>query len=289
MTPQGIALLQTHLGEQAVGAADGIMGKRTRAAFGGDHAAPAKYAEVTGCPYDDRGDPDYARYLTSVGMRDVVSHGAAGVGGKFVPRGIVIHHTGADSTRDTIPAARMIDGRAGLRGPLVQFGVSRDQTVGVYTNGRAHHAGPGSRTVLNAVLKDRPLPSGKPGADGPSGNTYFLGIEVDHSGQSIKHGNDSHWLTAVRLAAELCDLWDWPTSRVIGHSEWTRRKVDPIFPMDRFRDLVELDREALRPVMSEPAALAPPAVPADLVIPEHHDLDGAIIEHRGIPYRLVKQ
>lgn len=287
MTPQAIALLQTKLGAEAVGKADGIMGPRTRAAFGGDHADKAKFALQVGCSLDRNGDPNYWDHLNRCGLK-AIAHAADGVPGKFIPRGIIIHHTGANSTRREIPPERMIEGRSNLPGPLVQFGVSRNGRIDVYTNGRGHHAGPGSARVLNAVLKDAELPS-RPGSDGPSGNTHFLGIEVDHSGtddELLGH----HWTAAARLAANLCDLWDWPTSRVIGHSEWTRRKTDPIYGMRTFRELVETVRDgwAEDAPMLEPNALTPPPVPADLTIPERDDLDGSTIEHLGIRYKLVR-
>ena len=238
LTDQSVALMQRHFGEAVVGADDGIMGRRTKAAMAGVGAPflPMHFERVTGAPLDPEGNPDYPAWLR--GQRIACEgHYAPAVSGRFVPKGLIIHHTGAMSNRERIPADRMIKGRSGLSGPIVQFGVSRDMSVDVYTDGRAHHAGAGDGTVLDAVKADEVFDGG--GADDTAGNSYFLGIEVDAKGRADEpHG--PHWKKAAQVAAAICKLWKWdPAYRVIAHADWTRRKRDPIYPMSHFEDMID--------------------------------------------------
>jgi hypothetical protein len=257
LTRQSIALVQRVFGENKVGTADGIPGSKTRGIikeFQTMRNVPVtgvldglQFKAVTGCPVDAAGDPDYALYLyEKFGLGgNCAAHRAPGVPGRFVPQGVMIHHTGAwdgdedpSNDRQRLPADRMINGRRGLSGPITQFGVSRDLTVDVFTNGRAHHAGRGSMAVLKAVMNDDELPH-HPGKDDTHGNTHFLGVEVDHCGKDLE-SLGANWKTAVRLTAALCHLWRWqPVTRVLGHSEWTLRKTDPIYPMGTFLGEVE--------------------------------------------------
>lgn len=263
-TAQSISLLQSCLGKDAAGTPDGIMGPRTKRAITAfqeavgstpdGHLTDADYSAFTEMRLDDAGDPDYTTRLNGLGV-PVVGHHSPGVVGKFVPIGVMIHHTGADDqdgdhsdNRMRIPPERMIDGRRGLRGPIVQFGVNRDKTIDCYTHGRAHHAGMGSKVVLDALRADTE-PSW-PIEDVISGNTYFIGIEVDHSGDPSEPMGD-HWEVAARLAVELCEIWKWdPQRRVIGHLDWTARKSDPIFPMPFFSDLMRDAKDATNVVPS---------------------------------------
>lgn len=219
-----VMLLQVRLGLVS----DGIAGPNTQAALGSDYCSPARFRAVTGARLAPEGHPD----LTGPADR---AWGARGVSGTFEPVGVMLHHT-AGPMRDEIPAERMIDGREGLSGPLANFGVSRNGTIDCYTVGRTHSAGSGDERVLSALIADEPPPA--PRDDNTSGNTWFYAIEVDHTGA---HEDDrARWLRAAHVAVTLCRAWGWPASRVIGHSEWTSRKVDPCVDMDVFRGAVGL-------------------------------------------------
>src|SRR5689334_18870774 len=64
--------------------------------------------------------------------------------------GFVVHHTGDDAP-DTADRNVIVNGRAGLPGPLAQFGLNDDSTVDLIGCGRANHAGTGDPDVLAAV------------------------------------------------------------------------------------------------------------------------------------------
>lgn len=242
MTRQARALLQSALNRQGydAGAVDGVRGPKTERAVAewclrngsiDSHMTTRLYRSIAGAHMDSNGDPDYGRFI---GMESEHVHRAKPVSGPFLPRGIVIHHTGAQSMRRRIPPERIIGGRRDLPGPLYQFGVSRDFTVDCYTNGRAHHAGMGDGAVLVAVATENEPPD--PLRDENQGNSWLLGITVDHHpSEAPLRGK---WTAAAMLTARICDLWGWDESRVIGHSEWTTRKTDPDFPMGEFRSYV---------------------------------------------------
>jgi peptidoglycan hydrolase-like protein with peptidoglycan-binding domain len=66
--------------------------------------------------------------------------------------------------------------------------------------------------------------------------------------------------TTIKIAAALCSVHGWNSNRVIGHKEWTRRKIDPApFTMDWFRARVQ---EALsgQPSTLPNAPILPPTV-----------------------------
>lgn len=86
------------------------------------------------------------------------------------------------------------------------------------------------------------------------GTLWDLKVEDDHSFVAdgvITHnsGTGEKWTpqminTMVRVNAALCDIFGWdPATSVIGHLEWTTRKIDPAFidpkmTMNDFRKLV---------------------------------------------------
>lgn len=162
-----------------------------------------------------------------------------GVGGKFLPRGVMIHHTAGPRGRSdgAIPVKRFSEGQRDIPGPLAHFVIGRAGTIYHVSNGRANHAGFGHETKY--------VPFGTPefferkiGEDNTSGNTFLYGIEIDHSGAADEEWSVASYLTAARLTAAICRLWGWDAWRVLGHYEWTKRKVDPDIDMHAFRDIV---------------------------------------------------
>ncbi|GAA2395905.1 hypothetical protein GCM10010420_21810 [Streptomyces glaucosporus] len=143
--------------------------------------------------------------------------------------GVMLHHTaGTDSLR------LCRDGTAALPGPLCTGLVSKDGTVHLVGYGRTNHAGAGSAAVLDAVRAERSaLPP--PGPDTVDGNARFYGFEIENLGT----GRDPYpaaQLDAVeRLSAAICRAHGWTAASVIAHKEWTRRKIDPSFPMAPMR------------------------------------------------------
>lgn len=150
--------------------------------------------------------------------------------------GFMWHHTGDDAA-DDVDLRIVRDGRAGLPGPLCQFGLRDDGSVDLVAAGAANHAGGGDPAVL-AVVKAQsyatrpPAPRyihGQAGSIG--GNSMFYGCEAYYSGTHAPTSSAAR--TMPRLAAAIIDALDridtgkWTAKRGIGHKEWQRGKVDP--------------------------------------------------------------
>ncbi|UXY28838.1 peptidoglycan-binding protein [Streptomyces sp. HUAS TT20] len=147
--------------------------------------------------------------------------------------GVMLHHTaGSDSLR------LCLEGTPTLPGPLCAGLVAKDGTVHLVGWGRTNHAGSGSAAVLAAVVAER-TPPPAPGPDAVDGNAHFYGFEIENLGT----GHDPYppaQLDAVeRLSAALCRAHGWSAASVIGHREWTRRKIDPSFPMPGMRSRID--------------------------------------------------
>ncbi|EWC63691.1 Phage endolysin [Actinokineospora spheciospongiae] len=154
---------------------------------------------------------DLAQAVRKSGLR-VVECGSwtgRGHGPMTSVKGVVCHWTAtgpAVRPGEDYPSLGIVrDGRAGLPGPLANLGLGRDGTVYVIAAGLAYHAGEG---YLAGV--------------GANGNANLVGIECEGSGT---------WPAAQlaaypRLCAALSAHYRFPAARVIGHSEWTSRKID---------------------------------------------------------------
>lgn len=256
-TTQTVALLQARLGA-ALGRdvmIDGMAGPLTVQAIAdfwesvGRKGRPARVDDPALLPallpaltMDPHGDPGWGFHARFRGcaMHTPVERPVPGVSGYFLPVGILVHHTAGPADRQRIPFERMAKGRSDLSGPLCNFAVSRDGRADTITHGRAHHAGSGDGAVLADLNAGIDAGTRKPTSDGVSGNSFFYGIEVDHTGK-VGEGIPVQQLNlAVRLCAVLCAAWGWdPFVRVLGHLEWTRRKNDPAFiQMEMFREEV---------------------------------------------------
>lgn len=123
--------------------------------------------------------------------------------------GTICHHTaGAEPPRTSdFPTINVVrNGRAGLPGPLSQYGLGFSGRIYVISDGLAYHAGSG-------------------GWRGVSGNSRMIGIEAEDSG-------DGDWTPEQldcypRLVAAIQDYLNSDAGWVCGHKEWTRRKIDP--------------------------------------------------------------
>ena len=152
-------------------------------------------------------------------------------------QGFLWHHTGDDAA-DDVDLRIVRDGRAGLPGPLCQFGLRDDGSVDLVAAGAANHAGGGDPLVLAAVSRGNygayPPKSryahGQAGSVG--GNAHFYGVETYYSGTHKPTGPVAR--TMPLLAAAIIDALDridntksWSAKSAIGHKEWQRGKVDP--------------------------------------------------------------
>lgn len=163
--------------------------------------------------------------------------------GRFNPRGVLCHHTGASSGGRSYVDWMTFTGRgAELPPPLVQLSLGRDSTVYVCAAGRANHAG--------KARSSGPMPAG-------DGNELYVGIEAQNSGTEgwASKGTDAAGNTItqlegyVRLCRALCDGYRWGADRVRAHKETSiTGKWDPGgLDMGSFRSKIaalNLDRPA---------------------------------------------
>ncbi|WIY24520.1 peptidoglycan recognition protein family protein [Parasedimentitalea psychrophila] len=131
-------------------------------------------------------------------------------------RGVMCHHT-AGGLSGNFPSHRVVRvGRSDLPGPLSQLGLGRDGTFYVIAAGVANHAGRGEWKGVT------------------TGNSSFIGIEAENTGLS----NDFPWPDVqmdayARGCAAILSHIGAPVSMCCGHKEWTKRKIDPTFDMNK--------------------------------------------------------
>lgn len=135
-----------------------------------------------------------------------------GHGGMRVVEGVVGHHTATgEGISGDYPSLRVVrDGRAGLAGPLANYGLGRSGTIYVIAAGVAYHAGV-SRYAGFTDLNDE-----------------FLGIEAEDSG-------DGRWNTPQldcypKLVGAILRYMKRDTSRYVSHRTCAYppgRKPDP--------------------------------------------------------------
>lgn len=159
--------------------------------------------------------------------------------------GLMVHHTGSDSTDQRLLLAK---GTAELPGPLSQFGLAQDGTLWLIGWGRCNHAGMGDPDVLNAVIAesygDKPPTDNQATVDG---NSRFYGVEIWYSGS---HGmTAAQYSTLLRLSAAICHFHKWTNKSVIGHGEWQPGKWDPGYKSGTMMDMTAV-RNDVRDVLS---------------------------------------
>jgi peptidoglycan hydrolase-like protein with peptidoglycan-binding domain len=127
----------------------------------------------------------------------------------FDPIGVMWHHTASGTNWTEQSLTRLlVNGRSDLPGPLCHLQLNRDGSYVVIAAGRANHAGTGSWRGIT------------------TGNTSFIGIEAANDGVG------EPWSTAqldsyYRGTAALVKYIKGSVDNVIGHKEWTTRKIDP--------------------------------------------------------------
>lgn len=165
---------------------------------------------------------------------------------------IIVHHT-ATAAPGNYPSLNVVAyGRAGLKGPLSQYGIGRDGTIYVIAAGYAAHAGRDSQVHPWQAR-----------------NVYSIGIEGENDGRGEVWG-EQQMESYVALVRALCDEFGLPISRVYGHKEiaYTStgrlgRKTDPTFNMDAFRNAVKRGYWKAAPVIIPASSKTPaPTAPA---------------------------
>lgn len=150
----------------------------------------------------------------------------------------MVHHTAVDGILSVERAQK--DNRFG--GPLCNFLVRPNGQVDCVAGGYAYDSGMGSAQVLADVERDV-APSGSAKSRGlvndVNGNPYFYDIEVDYVGDGSEIPQ-AQWESLVKLVTGICKINSWPKQRVVGHFEWTSRKVDPNWPYPEMGDIRQL-------------------------------------------------
>ncbi|HYI48584.1 MAG TPA: N-acetylmuramoyl-L-alanine amidase [Allosphingosinicella sp.] len=165
-----------------------------------------------------------AQILKDAGLKVAEQPGwqSRGRGPMGTVRGVICHHT-AGPKSGIMPSLKVVtDGRPGLDGPLAQLGLGRDGTWFVIAAGRANHAGTGAWKGITA------------------GNTSFIGIEAENQGIPADPWPAVQVDAYKRGVAAILKKLGAPVEMCIGHKEWApRRKIDPSFDMNAFRDGVK--------------------------------------------------
>jgi hypothetical protein len=161
------------------------------------------------------------------------------------PAVVVCHHTASSSNGGDSPSLSIVvNGRSDLPGPLCNVLLARSGTVHVVASGRSNNAGRGSWK-------------------GIVGNSRTLGIEAENNGIG------EPW-PAVQLDAyaRICSAFSKaariPITNVIGHKEWTTRKIDPSFDMGSFRVAVAAHLDQQPAPAPKPPALEEDDMPRAL-------------------------
>lgn len=176
-----------------------------------------------------------------------------------VPTGVVDHHDASSRKSGEWGSLGVIrDGREGIPGPLSQFQIARclDDVprLAVVAAGRANHAGKGGPLI---------------GIPTDAANAWVYGVESANNGVDEGYTWASHFChdALFRVLMEVCRF---AVTHVIGHREWTTRKIDPRYDMNWRRRGVtgvqhreeddmfdENDRIMLRQVHHESTLLLP--------------------------------
>jgi hypothetical protein len=166
--------------------------------------ALAEIARTTGCP-----------------VVEVDGWQTRGDGVMLGVKTITCHHTANGGAGGNMPSLAVVrDGRAGLPGPLAQYGLGKDGTIYVVAAGKCNHAGVSLKTEYT--------------------NSYAIGIEAEADGvPGVKDDWPAIQMTAYhRLCRALVAHYGLDVADVRGHKETCSpvgRKTDPDFSMSEFR------------------------------------------------------
>lgn len=166
----------------------------------------------------------------------------------FRPVGVVVHHTAP-------PVPFPIEGLLSK----CNLNVKRDGTVYVISAGYQYDTGLGSYRVRDETAAGIPPPARAYQRDllddGYVNDSYF-DIETDHPGDGSPIP-DVQRDAVIKAAAAICRGMDWTDGHVIGHSEATRRKIDP-----RWNGTYD-DMQDIRPLVREQLGLEPGPLPEE--------------------------
>ena len=145
----------------------------------------------------------------------------------YLPAAVLNHHTAGASLLVNYPdPPYWPDHRLWDRCNIT---IRPDGGVVVLNAGYAYDSGEGDDLVLARVVADGPIlnPQDFTKEHRINGNPYFIDIEVQHVGDGSSIAPVQRE-ALIETNAVLLAHYDWdPMTRLLGHREWTRRKVDP--------------------------------------------------------------
>lgn len=147
--------------------------------------------------------------------------------------GITIHHTAGSNS-----LGLCVNGTAALPGPLCHTHLAKNALATMVGYGRTNHGGTFARNAHDAVVKESAVHPRPDVAEPVDANARYYGIEIENLGNGKDPYPVAQYDAAVRWAAAICRAHGWSAQSVIGHKEGTRRKIDPSFAMNVFRDAV---------------------------------------------------
>lgn len=146
---------------------------------------------------------------------------------EYTPVGVVDHHTAGSSVLTNYPDPPF------WSNSRLEFAcnitIRPNAEVCVLNAGVANDSGMGDQRVLDRLRRDEEptAPVDFTASDRVSGNPWFIDIEVQHKGDGSPIHRPQYDALIVTNAV-ICNHYGWnPLTRVIGHREWTLRKVDP--------------------------------------------------------------
>jgi len=197
-------------------------------------------------------------------MKLVDAPGKINTGRPLKPFGIVVHHTASNRNADPDNVVAMcVRGVNKVPGPLYNYLIKRDGIIVKLTaeNVKANHAGRGLQSVLTRTQKNLPVLGNAKSAGRITANARFVGVSLinDGLGEDVP---EAQMDALIDLCAFLCDGHQWnPDSTVIGHKEWTSRKVDPSFSMSELRGMIH------RRMVTDIPTMVLPKEPDDGLVP----------------------
>lgn len=197
-------------------------------------------------------------------MNIVDAPGKITTGRPLKPFGIVVHHTASNkyANPDNV-IAMCIRGVNKVPGPLYNYLIKGDGTIVKLTTSKikANHAGRGLQSVLTRIQKNLPVLGNAENLGRITANSRFIGVSIINDGLGEKVP-ETQMDALVDLCAFLCDGHKWnPGVSVIGHKEWTARKVDPSFSMPELRGMIS------RRMITDIPTMVLPKEPDDGLVP----------------------
>ena len=183
--------------------------------------------------------------------------GSWAVGGK--PEGIIEHHTAPPPYSSPYPLNKL-DGRSDGR---IKCNINTKQDGSVYLMAYEscnYSAGSGAGKILTDYVRKSIAPTANgmfPDTQG--GNSHFWNYENDHPGDGSPIAQEQ--FDAIIISTDLVIAhFGLDPEQVIGHAEWSRRKIDPKWSPGGSRAIVNI-RTALGAAMPSPPPVQPPQPP----------------------------